>query len=219
MELSFGIVAMTAIIGLVSLGLALALIPVRLQVTLSSQARRLTVRYWNLTIADTKRPHQEPETGKRRALDESTQSESTHKGARPASWRRSQMRHYANIAPRLVKALLGFSVRVGRKMRLRNIRGSVSGGFADPADTGMAFGALSAIVGAMPVLQSQVRVKPDYLAERIMYDLRGEIALRPVALLGPAVRLMRDLPKRELLRIIWRQMKLRRRQEVKGSPE
>jgi Protein of unknown function (DUF2953) len=215
MELNFDIIVLVSVSGLVLLALGLSLIPVRLKILLNTDVRRLRVEFWKLTIIDSDRPRKSLSKKSAKAQRESSRSKSDTQRASSVSERWSRFLKYLEIAPKLAKALLGFAIRLVRKLRIRDVRGSVSGGFADPADTGMAFGALHGLLGAVPRLQPHFQVKPDYLAERMEYSLRGEIALRPIALLGPTFRLVYELPKRELLRIARGRRQSRKRRKLR----
>ncbi len=216
MEANLVTVAIMVITGLIFLTLLLGLIPVCLRVKLGSEVKSVTIRFWKLTIIDSESPGKMHRRKSPKAPKEASRKKSAQRGVSTVSERWSQALQYMEIAPRITKALLGFIVRLVGKMHLRDVQGSVAGGFSDPADTGMAFGALYALRGAAPALQSRLQVKPDYLAERITYDLSGEITLRPVELIGPTLRLLYELPKRELLRIM---RSRRRKSSVKETPQ
>ncbi len=202
METTLGIIAIASLMGLILLALGASLIPVRLRVLLSADIKRLRVSFWKLTIVDSDSPARVSTRKSQKKEKKTTVAESSGEKTDTATERLSRFLKYLGIAPQITRALMGFTLRLLGKLRFNDVEGSVSGGLENPADTGMAFGALYAILGASPRLQSHLKLKPDYLAERMEYSFQGEIALRPLALVGPTFRLLHELPKRELFRIV-----------------
>ncbi len=210
-----------ATVGIITLGallagLALAFVRVRVWLRYGSDSKQVKVMFGGIALLDTfaRGGESRPETHSKRRRNQKKKQEGK---AIPTSSRRwSEICRLAAVIPALLKAVLIYTVQVARKTSLRGVECAISGGLADPADTGMAFGALSALAGAAPGLGEKLRLEPDYLAERIEYDLRGEISLRPISLLAPTVRLISGLPKRELLGII-RDNRKRRRKVAKKA--
>ncbi len=219
MELNSTIIIIVLLGVLVALVLGLACVPVRLRIWLGTDVKKLTVKFLKYTIIDSDSPRKSSGGTKKKEKASESQAKSDMEDAdkKPPvslSERWEKFLRFVDIAPQIARAVLGFTIRLVKKLNLRDVAGSVAGGFSDPADTGMAFGALYAIWGAAPCLQSRISVQPDYQAERITYDLHGAISLRPIALVWPTARLLYDLPKRELVKMIRESRRKRRKAEA-----
>lgn len=198
--------------GLIMVVFGLALIPLSLRVRLSSHEKWFKVRFWKMTLFDTAKPKPGEESRsfrQRKERQEGLPKESRERKRVFGQW--NVLWRSIKAAPELAQAALMYVARVAGKVRLSGFQGTVGGGLADPADTGMAFGALYALAGAAPGLGEKLKMEPDYLAERIEYDLQGEVSLRPISLLGPTVKLIGKLPKRELIGILRENRKRRRK--------
>jgi hypothetical protein len=75
-----------------------------------------------------------------------------------------------------------------KKIRTKNLRLNISGGFGDPFETAKIFSLYTAIAGIFPLVMSHVNFYPDFSNARLQFEGRGLIYIRVLHLTAFLVR-------------------------------
>lgn len=177
-----------AIASLWALGLLLALLvaalatPVRLSLALRTEPR------WRLAVAmrlfGGLTPSIPVHDSDRRERRRARKTRAVKRRRRKTAGRRSaaRMRRVLEAGPRLFRDLL-------RPIRVERLSLDADLGLSDPADTGMLFGLLQALIRSMPARRViSVSVRPDFGGPRFAGVAEAELRLTPLALVAPGVR-------------------------------
>ena len=180
------------ILGILALVLAVvALTPVHVRVTCDADGLTAGVRYGPLRLRLYPRPAGEKE--KKAAKPEKKKKEKPEKKKKPTAKINREQIFYSleKLPPVLGRAL----ERVGRRIVITPLQVYLLIAGTDPADTAQLYGRLtSALAGGLPVLQRTVRIReqdirlyPDFTAERTQCAADVGVRIRPWDVLVIAV--------------------------------
>lgn len=189
------------LIALLALLILAALIPLRMNFVVSSREKRFLASYGPFFTLDT-RDQQTTKAASSQSVEKNAEAPSARKRT-SSRWGVTfkSLPDYLRLAPKTISALSGFAAAILRQIKVERLSGEISGGLDDPAALGVLEGFGRALFAAVPALGQHIRVRPDYLAENIEYNLSGTVSFRPIRALAPLARFLWDAPIIELIRI------------------
>lgn len=106
-----------------------------------------------------------------------------------------------SIFKRSIMPFYNFVVSLFKGTVIEEIRADVAGGFDDPALTGSTFGYYQAAIGAVPALAGRVNYYPDWTGRSLSGSIKVSVALPLYRLVGSFIRLIWQLPLREIAKM------------------
>jgi len=106
-----------------------------------------------------------------------------------------------SIFKRSLKPLYNFFVSLFKATVIEEMKAEVAGGFDDPALTGSTFGYYQAAIGAVPALAGRVNYYPDWMGASLSGSFKMSVALPLYRLVGSFIRLLWQLPLREIAKM------------------
>ncbi len=116
--------------------------------------------------------------------------------------RGQELRQIVAIFPTTGKAVLRFGWEVFRRLEIEEIRLHITAGFDSPDLTGRAVGWYYTIVGAMTSLRGKLLFTPIWDRPALDASGRLSIAIPVYKLIGPFVRLIRDIPWKQIISLM-----------------
>lgn len=218
--------ALYILLGLLALFVALLTVPLRLKLHIERDGTESVLRYGPFTVFDSARVSDkkpQPEKPSRLVKEEDLKAGVSEESVKKAAERKAKekkkakkpkepsrsFRNYTELGrqiitltPQVLSALFRLGYRTLKQARVENLEGYLGGGLDDPALTGELAGYGYALAGALPYRAKKFRIEPDYMAERLEFELDTTISFRPIRALPPAFGFVRELPKRKIYQLI-----------------
>jgi hypothetical protein len=106
-----------------------------------------------------------------------------------------------SIMKRSLRPLYNFIVSLFKATVIEEMNAEIAGGFDDPCLTGSTYGYYQAAVGAVPALAGRLNYYPDWMGASLSGSFKVSVALPLYRLVGSFIRLLWQLPLREMTKL------------------
>ena len=123
---------------------------------------------------------------------------------KPKAKKRTRRPTFAQLramVPSAAKAAWNYSIGLLKAVIVEELNGEITAGFDSPDLTGKVFGYYQAALGAVPAIAGRFAYIPDWSGPSISGAVRGSVALPVYRLVFLTIRLVFQLPLRELIKL------------------
>jgi hypothetical protein len=115
--------------------------------------------------------------------------------------RRPTLSQLKTVVPAVAKAAWAYFRGLLKAVIVEELQGEITGGFASPDVTGTVFGYYQAALAAVPAVAGRVTYIPDWTGPSFSGVVRGSVALPIYKLVFLTIRLVFELPLKQLLKL------------------